>query len=47
MAGDFRFVRQTQNIMVQLFGGFESAIYTAKRNDLFWLTIFELKNSEN
>jgi hypothetical protein len=23
VAGDFRFVRQTQNIMVQFFGGFE------------------------
>jgi hypothetical protein len=27
MAGGFRFVQKTQNIMVQFFGGFESAIY--------------------
>jgi hypothetical protein len=27
MAGDFRFVQKTKNIMVKFFGGFESAIY--------------------
>jgi hypothetical protein len=31
MAGCFRFVQQTYNIMVQFFGGFESAINTLRK----------------
>ena len=45
MAGNFRFVQQTQNIMVQFFCRFESAIYILRKellsSDIY--KIFEVK----